>query len=220
MRARRLPSLALVAVAACATVGDAPSSPPGPPPFRGVRSLVLARRTDYPTNRPKDPLDALEDTLDARGFATRAVDVGYRTPPELRPLERLHSQLGSRIYGSAQGGRSTRRVESLGRDAGNVVATLGVDAVALYHRFDRPPPGTFPDARPPPGMLLPEAPPPGAGPVARRPIGAFSIVNRAGDALWIEWSALGDFDDPDTPANATEAIDALVSVLSGEDDSR
>ena len=117
MGAHRLSSLALVAVAACATVGDAPSGPAGPPPFRGVRSLVLARWTDYPTNRPKDPLDALKDTLDARGFATRAVDVGYRTPAELRSLERLHSQLGSRIYGSAQGGRPARRVEPLGRDA-------------------------------------------------------------------------------------------------------
>ena len=52
--------------------------------------------------------------------------------------------------------------------------------------------------------------------MSSRPVGAFSIVNRAGDALWIEWGALSDLDDPDVPANATEAIDALVSVLSGE----
>ena len=61
--------------------------------------------------------------------------------------------------------------------------------------FDRLPPGAFPDARPPPGMLLPDTTPPGMGPVGRRPAGAFSIVNRAGEALWIEWGSLGDLDD-------------------------
>lgn len=208
----RLVSLALAAATAgCATTGE-PVASPGPPAFQGVRSLVLARWTDDPAGRPKDPLDALQETLVARGYAVRAVDLGRRTPPELRDLERLHERMATRIYGGAPRDRFARRVEPLGREAGEVVAKLGVDAVALYHRFEgRPLPGALPDPLAPPGALFPGSPP-----VERRPLGALSLVDRAGNALWYDWGAGSMEIDPEVPANPAEAIDALVAALAGD----
>lgn len=211
MRSCRLASLALAAAAGCATAPEPAAPPAGPPPFQGARSLVLARWTDDPAGRPKDPLDALKESLDARGLATRMVDVGGRTPPELRDLERLHATVGSRIHGG-QRDRFSRRVEPLGRDAGQVVAALGVDVVALYHRFDgRPPPAAFPEPSTMPGAPFPPSPA-----LERSPLGAFSLVDRAGEATWVDWGAADAEFDPEVPANAAEAIDAIVAVLTGE----
>lgn len=213
MRCCLLVSLAVAALAAGCAAPREPAAPSGPPPFEGVKRLVLARWTDDPSGRPKDPLDALKESLEARGFVVRMVDLGRRTPAELRELERLHGQLASRIYGAVPRDRlDRRRGEALGRDAGAVVAALGVDAVALYHRFDgRPPPGALHDPFAPPGGIFPPAPP-----VDRRPLGALSLVDRAGNAIWFDWGSPGLDVDPDAPVNPAEAIDALVAVLTGD----
>lgn len=208
----RLVSLALaLGTAGCATTGE-PVERPGPPAFEGVRTLVLARWTDDAEARPKDPLDALKESLVARGYAVRSVDLGTRTPPELRDLERLHARLAARIGSGGPRDRFARRVEPLGRETGEVVAALGVDAVALYHRFNGGPlGGPLPDPLAPAGSLFPAT-----SPIERRPLGALSMVDRAGNALWFEWGTAAVELDPEVPANPAEAIDALVAVLTGE----
>jgi hypothetical protein len=208
MTRRRLVPLALAAAVACATAPE----PAGPPPFEGVKSVALVRWRDGGSTRPRDPLDALKESLDARGYRTRVVDVGHRVPDELRPVQRLHERMGTR---GRTGGRAGRgRVERVGREARDAVRALGVDAVALYHRLEdwtSSPAYSDPGAFRPPGTLPPSA--------FRRPLGALSLVDAEGAAVSFEWGAPGGAaGDPSMPLNAAEAIDALLRVLSGGDE--
>jgi hypothetical protein len=198
----------LAAVVACAGAGETLAPPPSP--FRGVRSLVLVRAADERAHHPKDPLDGLDESLRARGFTTRVVELGPKRPPELAPLERLFEQL----EGRASAGRNERvatPVSSLGRDAAGAVAGLGVDAVASYHRLDRhrmtPAPPTMA-----PGTTFPA--PTTASP--QRPIGALMLVDREGHVGTFAWGDAGALEDPSVPLNAAEAIDLLVRALTGE----
>ncbi len=198
-------ALALVAFTACATAGEA--APP-PSPFRGARSLVLVRAGDAHGQRPKDALDGLDETLRARGFTTRIVELG-KPPPELASLERLFAQLELRAA-SRRSERIAPPVGAAGREAGAVVAQLGVDAVVSYHRLDRrrppePPPALLP------GSIFPPPPPP-----AGRPIGALMLVDRGGHVAAFAWGDAGPLEDPAVPLNAAEAIDFLVRALTGE----
>lgn len=200
-------ALALVAFTACATAGEAAAPPPSP--FRGVRSLVLVRAGDAHGQRPKDALDGLDETLRARGFTTRIVELGSKPPPELASLERLFAQLELRAA-SRRSERIASPVGAAGRDAGAVVAQLGVDAVVSYHRLDRrrppePPPALLPDS------IFPPPPPP-----AERPIGALMLVDREGHVAAFAWGDAGPLEDPAVPLNAAEAIDFLVRALTGE----
>lgn len=212
MTRRQLASLALAVAAGCATTTGEPPAPPGPPPFDGVRSLVLVRFADERAGRPKDPLDALEESLLGRGYTARVVDVAGRTPAELRGIERLHGRLGMRIAAGGPRDRSGPEVEALGRGAGSEVAALGADAVALYHRFDRRLPNGFPEPAPAPGAF---PPPPGLA-LERRPVAALSLVDRAGNVVWFAWGGAGSELDEELPANPAEAIDALLAVLGGD----
>lgn len=196
---------ALATAAACATAGE--SVAPAPPSFRQVRSLVLVRAVEDRGPRAKDPLDGLDESLRARGFTTRIVELGFRPPPELAPLERLFAQLEAR----AAAGRQERLAAPVAtqRDAGEVVARLGVDAIATYHRLDR----RLPPLPPPvaPGSIFPPPRPPERGPT-----GALALVDSAGTVATFAWGDGGSFDDPSVPVNAAEAIDHLVRALTGE----
>lgn len=208
---RRVWPLVVFALASCATAGEPVVTPP-PPSFREVRSLVLLRMADDRQGRQKDPLDGLDETLRARGYATRVVDL---TPgkKDQAALERLFLDLEVRA-GAPRGERfGTRPFSSFGRGAADAVAGLGVDAVATYHRLGglrSLPPG---EARPGlPGTVFPGAPVnPGRGPT-----GAIGLVDRAGHAATFSWGETTALDDPDVPVNAAEAIDLVVRALTGE----
>jgi hypothetical protein len=212
----RSPSLAVLLASACvslscATVGEPVSA--GPPPFSGVKKVALVRvRSDRDGARPKDVLDALAESLVARGYEVSRVEVGANPPAALRGVERLYARIDGYIASSQPRPRFGRRVEPAGADAAEVMGALGVDAVAIYHRFDDrlllPPPdaplagGFFPARPDQPGM--------------RRPAGALSLVDRAGNATWFAWGAPGGELDPTQPVNAAEAIDMLLRALGGE----
>jgi hypothetical protein len=203
----RVAVAALGLAVACAGAGE--SVAPDPSPFRGVRSLALVRSAEDRGRRPKDPLDALRESLEARGFTTRTVELGDHPPAELAAVERLFAQLELRAATGRQE-RLAHPVSSLGRDARAAVAGLGVDAVASYHRLDR----TRPQALPPataPGTLFP-AP----APAPDRPTGALVLVDREGRAATFAWGDSGAFDDPAVPLNAAEAIELLVRALAGD----
>jgi hypothetical protein len=201
--APRVLIVAGLALVACAT---ADSGAQRPLAFAGIRRVALARvadRHDAGAPRAKDPLDALADSLALRGVDTRLVE------PER--LGRLHERLDARIATAPDPapGRFGRHVEFLGQAAADAVRGLGVDAIAMYHRFDRNR-SAFPDA--PAGT--PFAARPTAG--LRRPLGALSVVDAEGNAVWFDWGAPSSELDPSAPANAAEAIDLLLHVLAGE----
>lgn len=200
----------LVALGACATAGDA-AVPAPPPSFREVRSLVLVRMADERAGQPKDPLDGLDDSLRARGYRTRIVDLGATKKPDPPGLDRLFLDLESRA-GTARGDRfGLAPYSTLGRRAAETVAALGVDAVATYHRLEGrrvlPPP----DAAALPGTLLPGPSAPAYGPT-----GAIALVDRSGHVATFAWGASSALDDPGVPVNAAEAIDLVLRVLAGD----
>jgi hypothetical protein len=212
MRSPRLAVLLASACAAlsCATMGEPASA--GPPPFAGVKKLALVRiRAGRDGVRPRDVLDALADSLAARGYEVRWVEVGPNPPAALRGVERLYARIDGSIASAQPRPRFGRRVEPAGADAAEVMGALDVDALAMVHRFDdrllMPPPdalsgGFFPTRPDQPGM--------------RRPAGALSLVDRAGNATWFAWGAAGSELDPTQPVNAAEAIDMLLHALAGE----
>lgn len=208
---RRVGPVLLVALAACATTGDGFVTQP-PPSFREVRSLVLVRMAEDRAGRTKDPLDGLDETLRARGYRTRVVELEGSGKGEHAALDRLFMGLEVRA-GAAPGERfGARPYANMGRVAGETVAALGVDAVASYHRLDgRRPLGAE-------GPVLPGAiaPGPPAAP-ARGPVGAIALVDRTGHVATFPWGATSAIADPDVPVNAAEAIDLVLGVLSGEE---
>jgi hypothetical protein len=207
---RRVWSVLLFALGACATAGDAYVTPP-PASFREVRSVLLVRMADDRAGRQKDPLDGLEETLRARGYTTRLVELGTGKKGEHAALDRLFVDLEARA-GAAPGERfGAKPYASLGRGAADTVAALGVDAVASYHRLDgRRPLGA--DAPVLPGTLLPGPP---VVPV-RGPTGAIALVDRTGHVATFAWGATSAVEDPEVPVNAAEAIDLAVRALTGE----
>jgi hypothetical protein len=205
---------------ACATTGGESASAEARP-FAKVRSLALVRWKDSraPAGQ-KDPLDALKESVVARGYSVRVLEVGSKTPAELRGLERLYGTLEARIAGAQPHDRFARHLDSLGADAGAVVAGLGVDAVATYHHFLQLPRALVADplqpVEPPGAVGAPLSGFPGPQPLPQRPLGAVALVDRAGTGTWYEWGAPSSIADPVAPQNAAEAIEALVRVLAGE----
>jgi len=209
--AHTLASAALAAFSGCAAVGGAPVESP---PFLegGVRSVALVRSAGRADRRPRDPLDALAESLEERGIAVRVVELGEGSAEWRLDLERLHAWAEARVR---SGGRvEPDRTESLGREAGEAVRKLGVDAAVLLHRFEDP--------------LLPPLPDPTA-PSARpdlfgtraalrpAPLGAFTLVDRAGNAIALAWGGRSGAElDPSRLVNAAEAVDETLRILAGE----
>jgi hypothetical protein len=209
---RRVVLAALAAALACATVGER-TAPAPPPSFAAVRSIALVRRADDRGGRPRDPLDGLDESLRARGYATRMIDLVADPKPELEPLGRLFAQLEVRA-GTPRGERFGVVAQGdAGAAAGAVVADLGVDAVASYHRLEGrrllPPPvqqpvfqGGFPTTQ----QAVP----------VRPPQGALAVVDRSGQLAVFAWGDSAAMADPSAAINAAEAIDLLVRALTGE----
>lgn len=203
---RRAPLALAAALLACAALEP---PPPGPSPFRGVKKLVLVRRVDDPrAQRPRDPVDALKESLEARGYAVRVVDVGPREDAALRDVDRLENRIAGRYWTRE---RSSGRAERLD-EAGAVVAKLGVDAVAGYHRLaDRLPP-----VLPPTTQAWGAVPPPAPAAPPRRPTGALSLVGADGSVAWFPWGGEGAELDAAALINPAEAIEALLAALAGD----
>jgi hypothetical protein len=198
---------ALVALAACATAPAA--AVPAPARFREVRSLLLVRAADARAGRPKDPLDGLDESLRARGYATRVVELDREPHPAQEELGRLFRTLELRASAS-RAERVASPVRHAGTDAGAAVARLGVDAIATYHRIEGArapplPPPAFPGA-------LPSAPPP-----PPLPTGALVLLDRDGNLATFAWGDAGALEEPGMPLNAAEAIEQLVGALTGEE---
>jgi hypothetical protein len=209
---RRAGFAAFAAVLACATVGELPAPAP-PPSFRAVRSLVLVRRAEDRGSRPKDALDGLDETLRARGYTTRVVEVGGQGKPELARLHQLFESLEFRA-GSPRGERfGVSPAGNAGASAGEVVAELGVDAVASYHRLEG---RRFlsPSAAAPvfPGTYST----PTQAPTPWYAQGAFVIVDRSGRLAMFPWGESSGHGDSEGAINAAEAIDQVVRSLTGE----
>jgi hypothetical protein len=202
---------ALLALDACASIAAGP--PAGPSPFLGVKKLVLVRRVDDArAPRGRDPLDALKETLDARGYETRIVEIGSGEDAGLRDVDRLEDRIAARMWNRA---RTAGRPESIGADAGAVVAKLGVDALVGYHRLqDQLPP------LPPPAPLGAAPYPARQAAPPRRPAGALSLLAASGSVAWFPWGGREQL-EPGALINPAEAIDAVVAALSasaGDDD--
>ncbi len=198
---------AAATLAACAPLAEAP--PPGPPPFRGVKRLVLVRRVDDPrAQRGRDPLDALKESLVARGYEARIVELGAGKDASLKDVDALEGRVEARMWSRE---RTTGRPEALGADAGAIVSKLGADAVVGYHRLR----DQLPPLLPPPTPW--GAPPPVPQQVpARRPAGALSLVAASGAAAWFPWGGQGpNLEDPAVLINPAEAIDAVLAALAG-----
>lgn len=207
-----LAALGCLAALSCATLGE--PAPAGPPAFTGVRKIALVRvKAGRDAQQGRDALDALAESLSARGFEVVRVDIAGRPTPDQRSVERLYARLDRSIASAHPRPRYARRVEAAGDDAGAIVRSLGVDAVAMYHRYDDR--LFMPLQDPPPGALFPQRPevmPPGTG----RPAAAFSLVDADGNATWFGWGAPDAQFDPTQPVNAADAIDMVLRALRGE----
>jgi len=173
-------------------------------------ALVRAR-PDPATARPRDALDALAESLAARGYETRRIELGPKVGDDLRAVDRLFGSMEGRIGSASPRARFGRRVEPAGADAAAAVRGLGVDAIAMFHRFEGLPLAAFPEPQLGGGLF-----PRRAEPLSRRPGGALSLVDREGNATWFAWGAPGAELDPAEPVNAAEAIDMLLRALTGE----
>lgn len=206
----RLALVLAAALAACATV-EGP--PPGPSPFRSAKRLVLVRRVDDARpQRGRDPLDALKESLEARGYEARVVEIGPGRPAELRDLEGLEDRIEGRAWTRP---RSDGVVDRMGPEAGAIVARLGADAVVGYHRLDGrlaplSPPPMQPWGSPAPYPAAQPQPAPG------RPAGALSLLAADGSLAWFPWGAPGAEMDLRALLNPAEAIDAVLAALAGE----
>jgi hypothetical protein len=208
-RARRLASVALLALAGAACSGAEPA--PAPNPFQGgVRKVALLRRAPPDEERrPKDPLDAVAESLAAKGIEVRFVTVGGKGG-EGRSVERLYDDVEGRVAASAGFDARGRSSGSLGDADGKVVRALGVDAVVTYHRW-RGLSAADPLSAPMGGAY--------ARPQVRtRAVGALGIVGPAGELLAFDWGPRDTTVAPNAAETAAEAVDATVRALTGEPD--
>jgi hypothetical protein len=215
-------ALAAVALAsACASAG--PPAPPAPPPFEAVRSVILVREVprdrERDERRRRDPLDALEESLRAKGIASRVVEVGPGLREDLRDVERLVRTIEFRAGSAPPPAYGRRAAESLGGDVRPLLERLGADAFAVYVRLDDrfgPRAGPSP---PPGGVLGPPGPYTPGGPGARsRPLAAIALVDRAGTLLTLDWGESEPGLEPESSrlVNAAEAVEVAVRILAGE----
>lgn len=211
--------LALLLAASCATAGaPAPQDTRDTRSFQDIRKIALVRWVDDPgVVHGKDPLDALRESLAERGYDVRLVEIG-RGRNAARDVERLYMRVDGRIEARSRPDRMGSRVVHLGPgDAAAALGALGTDAMATYHRFTGLPMLLPPPARDPldplsgPGTLYP----PQADAIPYQPLGALSLVDRDGDLVWFDWGSPAPA-DADVPANAAEAVDALLRVLAGQ----
>ena len=205
VRSARPPALAAALAVALGCAGATSDAPSAGTAFGGIRSVALVRRAGRGEKRPKDPLDAVSESLAAKGVAVRVIELGGRDDPKdvARLFDAAESRASSVDPNAAVGG--------LGDVTARTVRGLGVDAVVSYHRL-------APYAR-----ALDDHPLPGGGsagayglpPPSYRPLGALVVVGSDGQAAVFDWGARDAQLGPgaETPA---EAVDAAVRALLGE----
>jgi hypothetical protein len=167
-------------------------------PFEEVRSVALYRPQAREERRGKDVLDGLAVTLLAKGYSPAAQE----PPPETaRRLEALWR----RLEGWSGPALEIRGAALVGvhEGAGEVVRSAGADAIAFAYRFGRPLPSPSPALSP---LVLP---PSGAPSQA---LGALVLATARDDVVRVEWGGDTGLSGAG-PANAVEAIEALVTVL-------
>ncbi len=207
---RRLASVALLAALAVAACSGAEPAPE-PNPFQGgVRQGVLLRRAPPAGPHPaKDPLDAVAESLAAKGIQVRFVTVGGKGD-EARSVERLYDDVEGRVASAAGFDTRGRSSGSLGDADGRVVRALGVDAVVTYHRWR----GMSP-ADP---LAAPMAGPYARPQVRTRAVGALGLVGPGGELVGFDWGPRDTTVAPGAAETAAEAVDAAVRALTGEQD--
>jgi hypothetical protein len=207
----RVGMLAAVAVVGWACAGA--SLARDPPELGSLRRVVLVRAVDrHDRPHPKDPLDAVRESLEAEGRTTRTVEVGPHAKGEAAALGRLYAEIEGRIDGVAIDPERTRNVDRLARGTLTVLDDVGADGAVVLIRF-----GPRPLA-PPAGALGAFA----RGPDPRalgRPAAALAVVDRDGTLLWFAWGGAEPLDrDPAAPSTAAEAVDALLRAVFGPGD--
>lgn len=215
LRAAALAALLLVAVLASCAEAPLVDAPSGPPPFRGLRRVLLVRAGDRPEpQRHRDPLDAVRESLEADGRTTRTVEVGRKAPRELAEMERLYAEIEGRVEEGGMSGEAGRPVERLRRPVAGVLDAAQADGAVLLYRLG---------ARP--LLPAPSASPFSHEPAPRlaRPAGALALVDRDGNLLWFDWGVQRDplegTGGASAPAtSAAEAVDALLRVVRGDAD--
>jgi hypothetical protein len=204
-RGRRIAAVALLAALAAACAGVDPTPPPSP--LVGVRKVALIRRESKDDHRPKDPLDAVAESLTAKGIEVRFVAVDGHGD-DARSAARLFDDVEGRVASPGQLDARGRSAGSLGDTDARIVRALGVDAVVTYHRWR--------------GLAAADpfpAPSPYARPQARtRAIGALGIVGPAGELVAFGWGPHDTTLEPNAAETAAEAVDATVRALTGEPD--
>jgi hypothetical protein len=212
-RVAALAALVLAILSAGCAGAPLADDPPGPPPFRSLRRIVLVRAVDRSgAQRPKDPLDAVRESLEADGRTTRTVELGPGLRRDLAGVARLYTEVEGRIEDGGTSQARGRPAERLGRSVAGLLDELQADGTVLFYRLARRP-------------LLPPAI--GSSPLSREPIAprlarpaaALALVDRDGNLLWFDWGAQDLADrDPGAPATAAEAVDALLRVIRGDAD--
>jgi hypothetical protein len=152
--------------------------------------------------RRRDPLDALQRALAARGVKTVTVELTERPPPELDAVEQA-ARLAESNAEAARAGMGGPAVATVGELAAPALQQLDADAFAVYARGG----GWGMPAAPPPrfGSGWSMAPPPA-------PASALSVVARDGTVVTFAWGG-GAEPFPSGLANAAEAVDAALALL-------
>ncbi len=210
MRPPRAPPLALIAAAALGGCAAVPSGPPPPSPeeaLGGLKSLALVHRlgpSEGAERRRRDPLDALQDALSARGMATLAIDLPESPPVELAAVDAAVRQ-AEFLAPTGRPDSGLGPVGSIGERAARALAQVGADALVVFVRG----PTWGPQSEPLPMLGRPRSMEPPAAPTS-----AFGIVARDGTVFAVAWGGRGQ-PWSDAPANAAEAVELLLPVLLG-----
>jgi hypothetical protein len=206
VRSARPPAFAaaLAVVLGCAgATSDAPSAATA---FGGARSVALVRHADRGEKRSKDPLDAVSESLAAKGVTVRVIELGRRDDP--KDIARLFDAAEERV--SSVGPDAA--VGRLGGEAARTVRGLGVDAVVSYHRLESRASRALDDHSMPGGGSAGAF---GSLPPTYRPLGALVVVGSDGQAAVFDWGA-GDARPGPSAETPAEAVDAVVRALLGE----
>jgi hypothetical protein len=183
----------------------APVGPPPPPPelsFRDVRSVALLRRLDPDAGpgegRRRDPLDALQGALAARGLKAVTLELPPRAPPGLAAVEQAMI-LAEGVAEAASPDAGELQVGSIGARAAPALSQLGAEAFAIYVQ------GTaWADSPRYFGQPYGLAQPPARG-------SAIAAVARDGTVVTFAWGGRAPYGAG--PVNAAEAVDAVLNLL-------
>lgn len=195
--------LAVLAVSACASAGPGAArlrTDRVGPAFAEVRTAVVFRPDPRPERHGKDLADGVAESLAARGWTVTQAEP---SPAARKALERLRAQLDPWM-GPALDARQGV-VFGVAEGAGELVREAGVDAVAFTYRFVRMPAAQQQSVYAPPRTDL-----------RALAVGAIVLVSARDEVARVEWGGDARQDLGTAPANAAEAIDALMLALDAE----